>query len=147
MDLAGKKLDEYVAITKTPILISITISVLGFVLGFIPVLGVVATLLVGLGGMVIGLLLVLYVGWTTVKSYNGGLVNSFIAGALFGLVTGLVGALLTLVSGIVVGGAAGAAIGIGLLIFAPGINAVFSGVVALIAGFVAGLASKKTTAK
>ena len=97
MALAGKELGEYFAIIKLPLMIAIGISLLGFILGLIPILGWLGAILLGLAGLLIGIALAAWVGWTTVKSHDGTMVNSLIAGVMLGVLGGIAGGLISFV--------------------------------------------------
>lgn len=113
--LGDKTFREYLQIIKTPVLIYLIWSILYTLVDFVlrlltllEILGIDAwifsiiawfpTLL----GMGVGLIVYLYVGWSTAKKHGGTIAAGGIAGLFAGLFTGLIAALLEAVKALTV---------------------------------------------
>jgi len=97
LDVKRKSFMDYFGIVKLPVTISILWGLLSAFAGLAPNIFGLQTLLAILTGgigLLLGLALPLYVGWSAVKTYKFDLVNGAIAGGLFGLISGAVGGLI-----------------------------------------------------
>ena len=90
MAIQGKELSDYIRCITLPVGIMVLLHIVSFVLTLITPLLSLSGILVFL----IDLLLMLWIGWSMVKSSGGNLINSAIAGAFAGVILGIVGIVL-----------------------------------------------------
>lgn len=143
-EIAGKSVADYLKVIKLPVLVLVVWSVIQTAaLVTAPMIGWALAAI----GMLIGLVVFLYVGWSGIKTYKLDLAQCAVAGAITAVIAGIIGLILT----IIVVAAAGTAVAGALAVFgapasvAGGIAGGFvmsalilSGIVGLIIGAIVG---------
>ena len=99
MNLAGKDLQYYIEIVKIPIIVYACVSLLGVLASLLPgMLGLGLMGLVGLMGVIIGLGIIIYVGYAVIKKFKGNIIHAFFAGVVMGVIGSVIGFVINLVS-------------------------------------------------
>jgi len=90
---AEKEFDYYWKIIKIPLFVIIGWSVLGFIISLIS-FQTYQSIFSSISGILLGILVFGFIGWTTIKDHKGEIKHAAWAGALAGIIAGFVGGII-----------------------------------------------------